>query len=169
MVKTLVWFSLILVAALRPLWLPVQTARPSLAFPGWPATLQNNELIPLPLTEREEAFSRDFPGKIGRFTDGSREIILRWVTKDTRKLHPASDCFRGAGYAVHPLPVRVDSSGDHWGCFSAQRQSTSLRVCERIRDTSGVSFSDTSAWFWAATMGTSSGPWWAETVAEAIR
>ena len=168
MKNTILWLSLLILAALRPLTLGPIAAGAVPAFPGWPSELQGNQIYALPLTEREEAFARDFPGRIGRFSDGTREIILRWVTQDTRKLHPASDCFRGAGYAVHPLPVRVDRVGDYWSCFAASARGASMRVCERIRGVKGESFSDTSAWFWAALLGESKGPWWAETIAEPL-
>ena len=43
-----------------------------------------------------------------------------------------------------------------------------IRVCERIVDAGGVAFTDTSAWYWAAASGRSSGPWQAVTVARPI-
>src|SRR5262245_8115155 len=64
------------------------------AFPGWPAKFEGRDLKPLPLSSREERFVADFPGRVGRFTNGKREIIIRWVARETRALHPASDCFK---------------------------------------------------------------------------
>jgi len=40
-----------------------------------------------------------------------------------------------------------------------------VRVCERIEDARGLAFTDASAWFWAAQLGRSTGPWRAVTVA----
>lgn len=119
----------------------------------------------LPLSEREQYFAADFPGKIGRFTDGEREIVLRWVSTASRKLHPASDCYRGSGYSVTNLPIVREQDGAQWGCFRAERQAHDTRVCERIYDNAGNSWSDTSSWFWDAVRGNSNGPWWAVTVA----
>ena len=86
------------VAAAAPFWAP-STVRPADGpFPGWPATFEGMPLRLLPKTEREGRFEQDFPGRIARFTDGRREIIVRWITQESRTLHPAADCFRGLGY-----------------------------------------------------------------------
>src|ERR1051325_11477965 len=71
---------------------------PAISFPGWPSKFNGKTLTPLALNEMETSFASDFPGRIARFTDGNREIIIRWVTEPTRKLHPSSDCFQGLGY-----------------------------------------------------------------------
>jgi hypothetical protein len=136
------------------------------SFPGWPAKSENRLLKELPLTEREKKFDDGFPGRTGRFSDGSREIVIRWVMEETRKLHPAADCFKGIGYKVRPMPVRVDNDGNHWGSFEAERDNERILVRERIYDGAGNSWADVSAWYWAAFTGKTSGPWWAVTVAE---
>jgi hypothetical protein len=161
-----------LLAALVP-WLPVKSKqdageRQGAAFPGWPTSFEGRALTALPLSAREERFARDFPGLIARFTDGEREIIIRWVTEATRKLHPASDCFEGVGYDVYPAPLRVDRDGVRWGGFTAVRQTERLRVYERIYTDAGHSWTDVSAWYWAAAGEDAHGPWWAVTVAEHI-
>ena len=142
---------------------PAATSR--VAFPGWPAQLEGRALKPLPLTERELRFGQDFPGQIGRFTDGRSEVIVRWVTEATRRLHPASDCFEGAGFRVQPLPLHVDEHGSRWSSFPATRGDERLHVRERIYADSGDSWPDVSSWYWAALQETSAGPWWAITVA----
>ena len=108
-------------AALAPL-----AARPGGAtsaadgnFPGWPTHHEGRALTEMPLTQRELAFVHDFPGRVGRFSDGRREIIIRWVGAPTRRLHPAADCFRGSGYSVTPMPVGKDAAGAAMGCFRA--------------------------------------------------
>jgi len=53
-------------------------------------------------------------------------------------------------------------------CFNAARDGRQLRVCERIVDAAGVSFTDTSAWYWNAALGRSRGPWLAVTRAAPI-
>lgn len=134
------------------------------AFPGWPSRHAGRALHPLPLGAREAAFARDFPGRVGHFHDGERQLVLRYVDRATRRLHPASDCFRGSGYAVAPRPVRRDPDGRRWSCFAAARASESLVVCERIDGPDGRSWSDVSSWYWSALA--ADGPWWSITVVE---
>lgn len=135
-------------------------------FPGWPDSVNGKPLRQLPLTERESVFLKSFPGRIGRFTDGQREYILRWLTHATRKLHPASDCLRGVGYQIKPLAIEVDLNQVQWGAFQASREGEQLRVYERIYDESGNSWTDVSAWYWSAFLEKSQGPWWSVTIAE---
>src|SRR5262245_24389500 len=59
------------------------SASTSTRFGGWPTHYEGLALTELPLTQREVAFTRDFPGRVGRFTDGRREIIVRWVNAPT--------------------------------------------------------------------------------------
>lgn len=140
--------------------------RPTATEPPWPTQFEGHNLIRLELTAQERLFGRDFPGHIARFTDGSREIIIRWVQRPTRRLHPAADCLKGVGYEVTPRPIRRDHEGRQWGCFDATRQHKRLRVCERIGDGQQRSWSDVSSWYWAAMLQRTEGPWWAITVAE---
>ena len=141
-------------------------AKRTRGFPGWPAHFEGRPLTPLPLTPREDAFVADFPGRVGRFTDGRREIILRWVNAPTRRLHPASDCLRGVGYAITPLPVRTNEAGAAMGCFRAHKGDSGLTVCELIRDERGATWPDVSAWYWNALFSQSPAPWWSITIAE---
>ena len=55
-----------------------------------------------------------------------------------------------------------------WRCFEAKRAGRRVRVCERIGDAQGQTFTDTSAWYWAAVSGQSRGPWRAVTVARPL-
>lgn len=141
-------------------------AEASSRFPGWPTTFEGRTLEALPLTERETRFAADFPGRIGRFSDGQREVVLRWVEVPTRQLHPAEDCFRGLGYAITPRPSGREADGTTWHRFHAERGGTALRVSEAISDGAGGRWTDTSAWYWSALLGGTPGPWWAVTVAE---
>ena len=154
---------------LRPEFAPVDTVTVS-AFPGWPTQFEGQPLTPRPLTEREARFARGFPGRIGRFTDGKREVIVRWVARATRQLHPATDCFRGLGYTIAPLPLHTDAQGHLWSQFTATRGPTAYRIREYIVDGT-ASWPDVSAWYWQAVLnplrGTNTqGPWWSFTVAE---
>jgi hypothetical protein len=157
-----------LLAALAPL-LSQARSRDTVAagaFPGWPANFEGRPLNPLPLTPREALFVRDFPGRVGRFEDGRREIIVRWVSAATRMLHPAADCFRGIGYAVSPLPARRTTGGEIMSCFRATRGTEAMTVCELIRSPAGEHWPDVSAWYWSALLATSPAPWWSYVVSE---
>ena len=138
----------------------------SAPFPGWPAEYESRALIELPLTQKEAAFVRDFPGRVGRFTDGSREIIIRWVGTPTRKLHSAADCFRGSGYTITPVAARKASDGTAMGCFRATLRGAGMTVCEVIRDERGGSWPDVSAWYWDGMLRSSAPPWWSFVVAQ---
>ena len=132
----------------------------------WPARFEGRPLTELPLGARDRRFADDFPGRIGRFTDGTREIILRQTAHATRRLHPASDCLKATGFSIEPLPARRGPDGAGWGCFAARKQTESLTVCEQIRDAAGRSWPDPSSWYWSALAGASQGPWLATTVVE---
>lgn len=163
------WFLIAcLAAAAAPLALGGKPVSPNIkatsGFPGWPATFEGRTLTQLPLSALEDRFARDFPGRIARFTDGQREIIMRWVAHPTRKLHPAADCFKANGYTVRPRPIR-EADGQRWATFSATHGKRSFLVSERIHDQNGRQWSDVSAWYWASQMG-EGGASWAITVAE---
>lgn len=139
------------------------------AFPGWTAAPIPPELTPIRLGEREQRFAKAFPGKIAAFSDGRTTWVVRWVEQPTRKLHPAADCLRGAGYTVIPGSAVADRSGALWAGSTATRGRETLRVQERIfaeRETSG--WTDVSAWYWNAVLQRTSGPWWAITQIEVI-
>ncbi len=157
-----------LLAGLAPLFTVPSERPPEAPFPGWPERWEGRVLVPRTATPAEAAFSRRFPGRVAAFDDGQRHLLLRYVTQATRRLHPASDCYRGAGYATEARPLRVDADGRRWGCFEARRGEARLLVCESIRDASGSSWSDASSWYWAAALERSPGPWWAVTVAEPL-
>lgn len=158
---------LCLVAGLAPLVTEdlnfVQQAQ---AFPGWPDNFDGKRLRQLPLSDRENLFLQYFPGSIGRFTDGKREYILRWLTSPTRKFHPASDCFRGIGYQIESLSIESREDNQQWSVFLASKADERFRVYERIYDQQGNSWTDVSSWYWAAMLGKSEGPWWSVTIAE---
>ena len=160
-----------IIVALLPL-IPRNTPSPiATGFPGWPTEFEGRALTELPLTERELRFAEGFPGKLGRFHDGTRELVIRWVKQETRMLHSAADCFQGLGYQITPLPLQNDANGSRWQSFTAQRQDERLHIRERIFEVQGEthgkqSWSDVSAWYWQALLGRTKGAWWAVTVAE---
>jgi exosortase/archaeosortase family protein len=154
-------------AAAIPLWSPPPAASHE-GFPGWPVTFEGRTLTALPLTPQETRFEKSFPGRIGRFTDGERTIVLRWVRRPSRQMHPAETCFRALGFAIAPAPLVRAADGRLWSAFRASRGLESLQVRAQIRDEAGATWPDVSTWFWAAASGRSAGPWWAVTVAQAM-
>ena len=147
-------------------------------------------LRPLALSEVEHRFARRFPGSIARMTDGELVLVLRTVRQPTRLLHPAADCYKGLGYRIGDERLeqverveQLDGASAHapihapthafttqplQRCFTAERAGRRVRVCEHIEDAKGNTFTDTSAWYWAAVAGQSTGPWQAITVARAL-
>ena len=133
-----------------------------------PASWQGQALRPLALSEVEQRFARQFPGTLARMTDGRQVLVLRAVQRPTRMLHPAADCYRALGYAIARQQLQLDAKQRLWRCFEAARSGQRLRVCERIVDARGDGFTDASAWYWAALLGQSQGPWQALTVASPL-
>lgn len=158
-----------LVAGLAPaLPRPDGPAAPDEAFPGWPDRFEGRALSPVAMSERDRRFADGFPGHVQTFSDGRRTLILRYVHTPTRKLHPAGDCFRGAGWEVTPLPPLGEGEEAIWSRFEARRGAERLHVRERITDPAGRIWTDTSSWFWSAFLGDRPGPWWATTVVERV-
>ena len=135
---------------------------------NWPVQYEGSLLQELPLTELEERFQKDFPGGIKRFSDGQREIIMRKVHTATRKLHPASDCFKSSGYKLQPLPLTRNSQGTDMACFEAKRKDQLLKVCEYIEDGDGNSWTDVSSWYWRAFFSSDKTLWTSYVIAQRI-
>ncbi len=134
----------------------------------FPAQWQGQPLRPLALSDVEQRFAAQFPGTLARLTDGRQVLVLRSVQRPTRMLHPAADCYRGLGYAIAHQQLQLDKQQRLWRCFEAGRARQRLRVCERIVDARGTGYTDASAWYWAALLGQSQGPWQAITVASPL-
>ncbi len=146
---------------------PAQSAPVNQGF-ELPSQWQGQALRPLALSEVEQRFARQFPGTLARMTDGRQVLVLRAVRRPTRMLHPAADCYQGLGYRIARQQLQLDDERRLWRCFEAWRGGQHLRVCERIVDAQGAGFTDTSAWYWAALLGQSQGPWQAITVASPL-
>ncbi|MBN9412290.1 MAG: hypothetical protein J0H69_24350 [Burkholderiales bacterium] len=134
----------------------------------WPLEWDGAPLRPLALGEVERRFAAQFPGALARLTDGHQVLVMRQVSQPTRMLHPATDCYRGLGYRITAKQLERRTLDGHeglWRCFEATKGGVRQRVCERIVDAQGQTFTDTSAWYWAAIAGRSRGPWQAVTVA----
>lgn len=136
-------------------------------FQEWPSEWDGAPLRPLALSPVEQRFASQFPGAITRMTDGQHTLVLRRVDAPTRMLHPAADCYRALGFRIEQARLVRDEQERMWRCFVAERGGeAALKVCERIVDAKGGAFTDSSAWYWAALAGQSSGPWQAVTVAQ---
>ncbi|SFF51513.1 hypothetical protein SAMN05518865_10199 [Duganella sp. CF458] len=167
-VATITFATLCALSALAPLAFDGSTSGTVAAgFPGWPASFEGRKLTPLPLTAIEARFQQNFPGRVGRFSDGKREVVIRWVDQGTRKLHASADCFKANGYQLTLQPVKI-ADAERWSGFIAMRGTQKLEVRERIADGHGGQWSDVSAWYWAAQLGQTNGPWWAITVAQNV-
>jgi MYXO-CTERM domain-containing protein len=145
---------------------PISTALQSAIEPPthWNGTL----LRPLALSDVEQRFAKHFPGSLMRMTNGQQALTLRTVRRPTRMLHPANDCYKALGYRLHSEQLEIQNK-QRWRCFVAQHSNgKKWRVCERIEDAQGQEYTDTSAWYWAAVMGQSQGPWQAVTVATVL-
>lgn len=117
--------------------------------PDWPSHYQGMPLRRLKLTAQEQRFLYRFPGHMAKFTDEERELHFRLIYKPTRMLHPISDCLRGAGYQIGSRYLEQDAWENTWGCVQASMNGQKYKVCERIYEQDGKSWSDVSAWFWA--------------------
>lgn len=158
--------------ALCAVWGLAQTLRPVDAQPApslaweWPTQWDGAALRPLALSPVEQRFARQFPGQLARLTDNRQMLVMRHVEAPTRMLHPAVDRYRALGYRIADIRLEADAQQRHWRCFRATRaDGTPLRVCERVTDAKGQAYTDTSAWYWAAVGGKSTGPWLAVTTA----
>lgn len=131
-------------------------------FPGWPAKYNGAEYKQVPPSKADMAFFREFPGKIQCVAQGQKRLIMRWVAKPTRQLHPSSDCFRGLGYQITWQPLVTDSNGVRRCWFIAEKDGKRFDVKERIYDERGKTWTDISSWYWAALLGKTAGPWWSD-------
>lgn len=167
--KLFILFILLsLIAAILPFTVFFNKNQINTTTPNWPSHYQGKSLQVLGLSEKEQGFLTGFPGKIERFTDGKREIIIRYVTAPTRKLHPASDCLQAVGYNIKPLPIEINKNNIKMGCFKAYNNQQELKVCEYIQDIKNNTWSDVSAWYWNALWNKTEKPWVSYTIAESF-
>ena len=135
----------------------------------WPTHFEGRPIAPLPAAPEDKLLARSFPGHVARFTDGRRQIVLRQVAAPTRRLHPASDCFRAAGYEIGASPMQVAPGRGPASCFSASKDGRTLRACERVAAGNGRSWPDISSWYWSAVFGRQEGPWLASLTVETLK
>jgi hypothetical protein len=170
----LLWMAVLFTCCVAPLLVPAKAASSLQQQPAseFPSTWDGRALRPLALSAVEQRFAAQFPGRLVRLTDGEQSLVWREVRSPTRLLHPATDCYRGLGYRIEAAQLENDAQARLWRCFVAVRSTPSgmerVRVCERIIDSKGLAFTDTSSWFWAAQLGQSTGPWLAITTARVL-
>ena len=122
-------------------------------------------LHPLPPSTEELAFAASFPGSLSSHRWGDGQVILRRVTKATRKLHPSRDCLRAAGFETTDSVTVRCPDGLEWARFSATRGESRLTIHERIvSEEDGSFWTDVPAWYWSALRHPLNGPWRAETI-----
>ncbi|MDR2529001.1 MAG: exosortase/archaeosortase family protein [Synergistaceae bacterium] len=136
----------------------------------WPLSWEGRQLSDVPASPETALFWRDFPGACQEFAIQSEDdggfvttedrLVLRFVREATRRLHPAEDCFRGAGYGIKPLPLLLDGDGRRWSVFTAEKAGLqwTVRQCvisvpdEDLRRaekaTQARSWPDVAAWYW---------------------
>ena len=155
----------IVVIALAPLLsLSATTSRPLVEAPPFPETFEGEHLIPIPLSVQENSFAREFPGALAVFeTRSGRRVILRQVLQPTRKLHSSADCLRAVGYRLDGRFSESNPDWNHWHATHPVHGTWQVR--ERIGD-DAQHWSEVSAWYWAAFLRKSEGPWLAVTVME---
>ncbi len=155
------------IAAIIPFFTPQKS--PAKQEEQWPTTYEGQNLRPLPLTDSELEFARNFPGSIAMFQTDNQTIIIRRVRQATRQLHPAADCYRASGFKLSNPHREKDRAGITWNVLLAQKKTRHLQVRERIYDENGRNYTDVSQWYWAALWGQSKGPWWSITTVTALR
>jgi exosortase/archaeosortase family protein len=139
----------------------------------WPSSWAGRTLIPSAPNPDTENFWRGFPGAYREFKmrNGDAEdglypeydrLVLRYVTGATRLLHPAEDCFRGAGYKIKHLPMQIDEAGREWSGFDCEKSGMryTVRQCiisapngdlrEVENDLTARTWADVSSWYWDA-------------------
>jgi hypothetical protein len=134
----------------------------------WPTHFEGRAIVPLAAAPEDALLARAFPGRVARFSDGRRQIVLRQIAAPTRRLHPASDCFRASGYRIAPAPMQEGAGRGPSSCFLAERAGRSFRVCERIVGEGGASWPHVTSWYWSALLDPGSGPWTAELTVEPL-
>ena len=123
-------------------------------------------LHPLPSSPEETAFAKSFPGSLSSHRWGDNQVILRRVTKATRKLHPSRDCLRAAGFETTDSVTVRCSDGSEWSRFSAtSAMKRRLIIHERIvSEQDGSTWTDVPHGIGPRLRHPLNGPWRAETV-----
>ena len=132
----------------------------------WPNSFEGESLTSIPMTAVEFEFSKDFPGELANFRCADQQVILRHVTRATRKLHPAADCFRASGYHIGKVKIHTSLDLQHWSGCVVSKAGKKFFLRERIVkvDDHQSAWTDVSSWYWHALTAPKHGPWLAITV-----
>lgn len=126
-------------------------------------------LTPLPLTPAEEKFYTGFPGSVATYEGHSFKLIVRTVTRATRKLHPASHCLRAEGFSISEKSRTTLPDGSRWLTYTATRNGAQWLIREHISQIDGdMQWSEIPAWFWHAFLHPTGGPWEAITIMQPL-
>lgn len=137
-------------------------------FSGWPQDWMGQSLHRLPPTPLDERWIALSAGPLARFqlTNGN-ELLLRWVERPGRGVHPPEDCYRAQGYTVTSLDMVLSPAPGalglaSWRRFRAVKGAEDVEVREIIVSQTGQSYSDPAWWWWcvAGPGATDRGPWW---------
>jgi hypothetical protein len=128
---------------------------------------EGQALRPVAQEPLDARFAKGSNAHLQRYASEDSQLLVRTVHTVSRSLHPAADCYRGMGYSLSEIQLHK-REGLVWRCFIASKGERKERVCERIESLADASsYTDTSAWFWAAALGRSQGPWRALTLRQA--
>ena len=150
MLKSL--YSLSFLLCLLLLYLPQnhdRQSKPSQQLGKFPKELFGRPLIKLELSAQDQRFAQNFPGKIGRFTDGEFRYIIRLCNNATRRVHSASECLKAQNNDIKHLP-HVKVRHLIWSEFEAIKNNQTKTIREIILDSQGQSWPDVSSWYWQA-------------------
>lgn len=156
-----------LVCAISPLFLNEAQAG-AIDDPVWPTSFAGKPLTRVELQPYEQRYAAEFPGRMARFSDGSRQIMFQWLPSHSRSVHSAAECLQNSGYEIEHGPIIVDGTGMKWSSCTARKGQTAIRLRERIEDSHGRHWQDVSSWYWDATLDRTNGPYWFVIVTESI-
>jgi hypothetical protein len=143
----------------------------------FPATFCGRTLREVGMTEAERRFYARLPGTVKQFETSEEKLLVRYVIRSARELHPASECYlaNGAtleypGPVVYPAPEFSDVLPE-WSRFVAELDGTDYEVTETVISTDGAHrYRDIQEWYWkCATGGEDKGPWIALTRQVVVR
>ena len=151
------------------IWVFTNERMPTRTCEGEPSGLSLNldSLALVSLTADERRFAAHFPGTISCYGshNGRERVIVRRITRPSRKLHPSGHCLRAEGFTISDQHLVRKSNGETWLAYNATRGLEEIKVEERISSLSGQgSWTDYGAWFWSASLRRSVGPWEAVTI-----
>lgn len=119
----------------------------------------------VPLSPHEDAFAKNFPGQLKVYRVGYDTLIVRRITKASRKLHPSYHCLKAEGYSISDPRLEEDDEGRPYLSYHATRNHQRFRVTEVIRTIDNDrQWTEVSAWYWSALFNPDCGPWEAETL-----